>query len=566
MSLVERHLNLNNTNLQEFLSDLDNTIQVNNLCEYQNLYLQYQNNTEEVFKVIKLKINEYIKKNIEKVFVSNVDINYILDKISFYENIKFYVILKNLQIDNIINMMDYISNEKKKNYNQIKKDYYLELNNLLCSQLYHKINDDWSKINIENFIKFTLIINKLSHNQIDVDNYKNLISEKFDDQSTILKFIDYLKNNFVNNDKDTDDLDVITEKTDKFNFRFILDNMKSNAYLLFEEFYKSIRIKYSNYNVVTIDALRKDIRLTKYFIYVIANKEKNNINRYVNEILLKTKNFLYDVEDSYNNNYAFYKIKFNASSEKYKNFNLSLCKRDISTFQILKYNFAPDNLVKVNTSFSKLEPYIDMYKSYYVNRYPDRDFEIDFIKSNLIVKINSLGKNYFIHLALIQYIVLDIIMKNKQGICAKQLASDINVRISNLNETFNSLLKIKLIKRISDTIFTFNEDFSYDKQKISIFGLIKKDDKQNEKAEREFLHDRSVILLCNLVNYSKHNSFFTIDVAQEKLGYKVPFKFSREDLEKAISEAIKENYIKEIDVPDTEGNSNQIYYQYEELE
>jgi len=115
MSLVERHLNLNNTNLQEFLSDLDNTIQVNNLCEYQNLYLQYQNNTEEVFKVIKLKINEYIKKNIEKVFVSNVDINYILDKISFYENIKFYVILKNLQIDNIINMMDYISNEKKKN-------------------------------------------------------------------------------------------------------------------------------------------------------------------------------------------------------------------------------------------------------------------------------------------------------------------------------------------------------------------------------------------------------------------------------------------------------------------
>ena len=129
MSLVEKHLNLNNTNLQDFLSSLDNTIQVNNLCEYQNLYLQYQNNTEEVYKIIKLKINEYIKKNIEKIFLPNVDINYILDKISFYENIKFYVILKNLQLDNIINMMDYISNENKKNYNQIKKDYYLELNN-----------------------------------------------------------------------------------------------------------------------------------------------------------------------------------------------------------------------------------------------------------------------------------------------------------------------------------------------------------------------------------------------------------------------------------------------------
>ena len=39
-------------------------------------------------------------------------------------------------------------------------------------------------------------------------------------------------------------------------------------------------------------------------------------------------------------------------SEKYKNVDLSLYKRDISSFQILKYNFAPDNLVKVN---AKLE-------------------------------------------------------------------------------------------------------------------------------------------------------------------------------------------------------------------
>jgi hypothetical protein len=259
-------------------------------------------------------------------------------------------------------------------------------------------------------------------------------------------------------------------------------------------------------------------------------------------------------------------MKFNATSEKYKNIDLSLYKRDISSFQLLKYNFAPDNLVKVNAKLSKLEPYIDMYKTYYSARYPDRDFEIDFIKSTLIVKIISLEKPYYIHLALIQYVILDIIMNNKQGICVKQIASDINVKLSNLNETFNSLLKIKLIKRTSDTIFTFNEEFTYDKSKISICGLIKKDDKQNEKTEREFLHDRSIILLCNLVNYSKHNSYFTIDVVQEKLSYKVPFKFSREDLEKAIAEALKESYIKEIQVPDNEQDSSQTYYQYEQLE
>jgi hypothetical protein len=569
MSLVEKHLNFNNNNLQGFLSNLDNSIQIDSLYEYQELYKKYQTNSDEVFEIIKSKFFDYIKKNMEKIFIPNVDINYILDKISFYENIKFYNILKNLHIDSLISMMDYNSNVKN-NYIKIKKYYYSSLDKGLTN-VFDILNNDWSKINLESFVKFSAIINKLNYNDIDIEKYKNLISEKFDEQSTVIKFIDFIKSSCIDNQDSQENINdsLDAEKLIKYNFRFILDNMKSNAYLLFEEYYKNIRIRYSIYNGnianFPIDSLRKDIRLTKYFIYIIANKEKTNINRYVNEILLKTKNYLYDVEDSYNNNYSFYKMKFNATSEKYKNINLSLYKRDIASFQILKYNFSPDNLVKVNAKLCNLEPYIDMYKTYYSARYPDRDFEIDFIKSTLIVKINSLGKPYFIHLALIQYVVLDIIMNNKQGICAKQLASDINVKLSNLNETFNSLLKIKLIKRTSDTIFIFNDEFTYDKSKISICGLIKKDDKQNEKTEREFLHDRSIILLCNLVNFSKHNSYFTIDVAQEKLSYKVPFKFSREDLEKAITESLKESYIKEIQVPDNE-DSSQTYYQYEELE
>ena len=63
MSLVERHLNFNNTNLQGFLSNLDNSIEINNLCEYQELYKKYQTNSEEVFEIIKSKIYDYIKKN-----------------------------------------------------------------------------------------------------------------------------------------------------------------------------------------------------------------------------------------------------------------------------------------------------------------------------------------------------------------------------------------------------------------------------------------------------------------------------------------------------------------------
>ena len=66
MSLVERHLNFNNNNLQGFLSNLDNSIQIDSLYEYQELYKKYQTNSDEVFEIIKLKFYDYIKKKYGK--------------------------------------------------------------------------------------------------------------------------------------------------------------------------------------------------------------------------------------------------------------------------------------------------------------------------------------------------------------------------------------------------------------------------------------------------------------------------------------------------------------------
>jgi hypothetical protein len=300
-------------------------------------------------------------------------------------------------------------------------------------------------------------------------------------------------------------------------------------------------------------------------MFLISTKNKTNINRYVNEILLRIKSYLYDVEDSYNNNYSYYKIKIVGCSEKYKNVNLALYKRDISTFLFLKYNFAPDNFLTSTHISDTLKPYIDMYKSFYSARYPDRDFEVDFIKSNLITKITCLSKDYYIHLALIQYVVLDIIVKSVEGIFAKDISAALNIKLSLLNEAFNSLLKIKIIMRNSENKFVFNNEFTYDKTKISIFGLIKKyDDEDSAKsAEREFMHDRSIILLCNLVNYAKKNEPFTIDFVNEKLSSIVPFKFTKENLETALKDAIKDNYITEM----KEGSADSpTLYRYEELE
>jgi hypothetical protein len=428
------------------------------------------------------------------------------------------------------------------------------------------------KITIDNFVKLTKIITKISYNDINIDSYKNFINDKFDDIELVKKLINFIKENIIDiNDTDMENnkYQNFTELIQKYDIRFIIDNMKSNAYLLFEEYYKYIRTRYINYKgpitTFPIKELKNDIKLVKYFMFLISVKDKTNINRYVNEIILRIKSYLYDIEDSYNNNYSYYKIKIVGSSEKYKNANLALYKRDISTFQIIKYNFAPDNLLTSSHISDTLKPYIDMYKSFYSARYPDRDFEVDFIKSNLITKITCLSKDYYIHLALIQYVILDIIINSVEGILAKEISAKLNIKLSLLNEAFNSLLKIKIIMRNSETKFIFNNEFTYDKSKISIFGLIKKydDDDSLAKAEREFMHDRSIILLCNLVNFAKRNEPFTIDFVNEKLSTIVPFKFTKENLETALKDAIKDNYISEM----KEGAANSTtLYKYEELE
>jgi len=571
MNLVDSYLNLKTDLLVKLFKEMDDKIQLDPLIEYQILYKQYEKDPESVKNIIKKRIDENFSKMCEKIFIEKADINYIIGKLYFYEDNKFRDKLKNISIDNLINMMDY-NLDIKENYNYVKKYYYSLLFGVINCNIYEYLIIEMDKITIDNFVKLTKIISKISYNDINIDFYKKLINDKFDDIELIKKLINFIKENIIDI-KDTDIQDNknqnFTELIHKYDIKFIIDNMKSNAYLLFEEYYKYVKSRYINYKgpIITfpIKELRNDKKLIKYFIFLISLKDKTNINRYVNEIILRIRSYLYDVEDSYNNNYSYYKIKIVGSSEKYKNANLGLYKRDISTFQILKYNFAPNNLLTSPYISDNLQPYIDMYKSFYLARYPDRDFEVDFIKSNLITKITCLSKDYYIHLALIQYVVLDIIINNNEGIFAKEISTTLNIKLSFLNESFNSLLKIKIIKRNSENKFVFNKEFTYDKTKISIFSLIKKEDDEDsaKTTEREFMHDRSVILLCNLINYAKRNDPFTIDFVSEKLSSVVPFKFTRENLENALKDAIKDNYLSEM----KEGAADSVTtYKYEELE
>jgi hypothetical protein len=174
---------------------------------------------------------------------------------------------------------------------------------------------------------------------------------------------------------------------------------------------------------------------------------------------------------------------------------------------------------------------------------------------------------YFIHMALLQYIVLDVIMKIiSENISATEISDKLNIPLVYLTETFNSLLKIKMIKRINvdDEIkFMLNTDFCYEKNKLSISGLVKKDPKEEKVKQREFLHDRYMIVLCNLIYWAKKTKYFAADVIEEALQYVVPFKILDEHITKALEKAISDEYIKEIKVPSTNGDGTfQIMYNY----
>ena len=99
-------------------------------------------------------------------------------------------------------------------------------------------------------------------------------------------------------------------------------------------------------------------------------------------------------------------------------------------------------------------------------------------------------------------------------------------------------------------------------------------DKVLEKDEKpkEFLHDRSMIVLCNIVDYVKKNKYFCEDTILDSIKYKIPFTVNDELLKKVIQEAISKDLIKKVVVPNNPTNSgisgieisDQIMYQYNE--
>ena len=576
MSIIDTYLNFdNNSGLLDNLGiDVTSSIQL-----YNKYYKTLVSNPDNIKEYINEQINNYLSEKYILINLANADINYYIEHINIFAKKTFKEIINELNIEHIISMLDYCSNTNK-NYLDWRNEYYKIFYNKIIYGYYKPngykaeakieelINDNWKKINFDNFIEFTKTLNKLKYLGQNVDNYIKLISDKFDSSDNILKLLDYINKVFFedlkkntehnnvlsdsDNSDNSDNIDWVKESC-KYNFRFVVDNLKSNGYLMFEEYNIQLKTKYKKPQ--KMESIIGDKKLINYFIYIVSKKDSNSVNRKVNEILLRMRNYIYDLEDNLNNNFGYQKITVKQESDKYKSVDLNSYNRSNTTFNIFKYSNSNSNPVSEFNLGLKIEPYFDIYKKYYNSRYPDREIEFDPIQSTMIVKMNFMEKNYYIHMALIQYIVLDIIYNSSEEINTLKISEKSGIKMEYLQETINSLLQIKIIKRtngksIEELKFYINYDFTHDNNKISISTLIIGKDSLNTcNKKEEYMHDRNTIILSNLYNYIKKNKTFVKDVLITELGYKIPFKISLQQIDDAIKILIDKEHITEIILP-----------------
>lgn len=556
MTLARQHLNLDFNKFNKFINNSEKTKKISiyqNLCNSTSIH-------NEILGYSFDKLIKFIDEFYIKLSTTHNDINYYIEEIYSFNQIKFIDILNKLEIVQLISYLDYEHLNKNKSYYKIMYDAYNKLfyqkiiksSYKLSKQkkfrsFYELFTDNYNNITINNLILFCQILNRLDYQNVDIYYYLDFIIYKFNDISNIKKLLSYILK------EDNFESENINNK-----FKFIISNLKSNGYLLFEQYLISLKNNDNSWDKITID---NNLLLIKSFIKIISQKDNNNVNRSVNEILIKTRDYLYDLRDNYNNTMAFQKINIVNKFNKYSDETISNLNRNKCKFQILKYNNIENELLKNYILTDNLKIYHDLYESYYRSRYPDRNIEFDIIKSTIIVKMNFNSYNYFFHMALIQYMVMDVIMKFKDGISVTEISSSLGLSLSLLQDTFNSLLTVKLIKRtfmIDDTVdtikFLLNTEFKNDTKKISITNLLNVQKK--EEKIYEYLHDRNIIILSNIIDYGKKNKFFSEDVLLENISYKIPFKIDKQMFDNCIQDAVDKEFFEKVQM------NNDILYKY----
>lgn len=539
----------------EYVSTMNKSSDISKILEYNMVYNESLKDNTYIDNYLKKIFEDYQYENSKKIFIPNADINYIIEMILHIENKYFNKVLETLNIDTISNISAYGNNS---NYLKYRK-MYLEImyKNIFENEnknLLILLDKHWDNLKFQNLINFTTILITLNDNNVDIDRFNSYISSKLNVPDTLKKVIIIFREMY---DIDKNSKTLYDSRIFYLKMKYIINNLMTDGLLLFQEFEKDI-INYTTKNQLNLKKCEIDIGLITMFINIIQNKDKTASSRNVNEILLRIKSILTDIKNNCLDNDAYTKINIAVQSNKYKDLDVKTIDRKKCIFKILKYSVCTDNSATDNCVFSnEIQIYIDIYKSYFNSRYPDRVLSFNLFSSPIIIKFKINGEIYHIHLSIMQFILLDIINKNKNGIDVFKIASMINVKLKHLESVFNSLLKIRLIKRTNDYVFYPNNDFNYTDKKISIFNLVNTNvNIDNDKVERQFVHDKNLILQCNVVNFAKKNREFTLDTLNKHLSKVIPFTVDDTTLTKCLEKCINDNYLL----------LNDNKYVYEELE
>ena len=186
-------------------------------------------------------------------------------------------------------------------------------------------------------------------------------------------------------------------------------------------------------------------------------------------------------------------------------------------------------------------------------------------------------------MTLIQYLVLDIILKKNSNISLIDISKELNIPLSNnkLEICINSLLKIKLIKKLSnykkiinnsnleetehvispnEIILAINKNFEMEDTKISISSLIIKEMSGNKI--KDFLHDRKTIVYCNVIDYIKKNTIIYEDTIINILQYKIPFKITDIMIKTALEDGLLHGHIQKVEIQNNKSDSSQYIYKF----
>jgi hypothetical protein len=583
-TFINKYLHFGDLNILDKLTDDKN---IENIARYQNIYIDKLQDKTKANNTIITIMEEYIKEYYNKINVKDADINYFIKNIvENYEN-KFMTIIEKLNIKHSIKLFDCNKENKDEEttFKTMQKIYYQKFYDLLMLSIYGKddkklnelIQEDWKKINFDYICELSNVLTKLKFNGVDIEIYKKIYQEKFNNEENTKKLLIHIVNKFVllKNDMINSFVNDINEEHEdaKYNFRFIIENLQSNGYLLFEEYKKNIQKRYEQN--IDIETIKKDLYLINYFIKIISMLEKDKVNQFVNETLINIKIFLQDLEESYYNNETYKKIQIHNETQKYKSDDIKNYNRNITNFMSTKYinynkeniltktnkkQYIKDNILNYDCVNKNMQYYLDTFSAFYKIKFPDREFEYDLIDSKIVVKMNFSSGQYNIEMSLIQYIILDLIMKTP-NISVNELCTTTNISLLKLNNAIESLLKIQIIKKVENTKIIMdndlkiqiiakieentklilNDDFNYENKSISIFNMtqILKQD-----AQKQFAFDRVIIILCNIINYVKKNAYFSPDTILEEIKYKIPFKINEEQLKIAIQKALEYKYIK----------------------